>query len=243
MNEFTLNNPSFIQNVNDSAIVTNGLVIHLDFGNPKSYIGGSNIKNLGTKGGTASLVNSPTFSASNGGYISFNGTSQYISSQTLGFNTSAGFTVCLFYKQINPQGQAFWNYFWSTGTGGGNQKEMGSYSNSRFLFKDNFTVSSVLSDDVTTDWTYIAMGTNSSAVPFVYTYNRTGSFFSDSASPKFATNTVMDFETFFHTGTGGGVGGSTFYKANCAIIHAYNRELSSAELTKNFNALKGRFGY
>lgn len=62
------------------SIVTTGLVLNLDAGNTSSYPGtGSTWTNLGTagSGANATLMNSPTFSASGGGSIVFNGSNQY----------------------------------------------------------------------------------------------------------------------------------------------------------------------
>jgi len=58
-------------------IVTNGLVLCLDAGNPKSYPGsGSSWVDVTGNGYNATLINSPTYD-SNVGFISFNGTNQY----------------------------------------------------------------------------------------------------------------------------------------------------------------------
>lgn len=60
-----------------TSIITTGLVLHLDAGNTQSYPGTGNTWTDLSTGKTATLVNSPTFSTSNGGSIQFNGTSQY----------------------------------------------------------------------------------------------------------------------------------------------------------------------
>jgi hypothetical protein len=60
-------------------IVTNGLVLALDAADKNSYVSGSTTWNdLSGYNYNGTLTNSPTFSNTNGGIISFNGTSQYI---------------------------------------------------------------------------------------------------------------------------------------------------------------------
>jgi hypothetical protein len=60
-------------------IVTNGLVLALDAADRNSYVSGSTTWNdLSGYNYNGTLTNSPTFSNTNGGIISFNGTSQYI---------------------------------------------------------------------------------------------------------------------------------------------------------------------
>ena len=58
---------------------TDGLVVHLDAGNIRSYAGsGTSILSLSGLGNTGILINGPTFSSSNNGQIIFDGTNDYI---------------------------------------------------------------------------------------------------------------------------------------------------------------------
>ena len=60
-------------------IVTNGLVLALDAADKNSYPGTGTIwKDLTTNANNGTLVNTPTFSNSNGGTLLFNGTNQAI---------------------------------------------------------------------------------------------------------------------------------------------------------------------
>ncbi len=59
-------------------IVTNGLVLHLDAANSKSYLGsGTTWNDLSGNGNNATLTNGPSFSNSNRGSIVFDGTNDY----------------------------------------------------------------------------------------------------------------------------------------------------------------------
>ena len=60
-------------------IVTDGLVLHLDAGNRRSYVSGSTIwTDLVNNSRTGSLVNGPTFDSSNQGSIVFDGVNENV---------------------------------------------------------------------------------------------------------------------------------------------------------------------
>lgn len=62
-----------------SKIVTDGLVLCLDGANPKSYVSGSTIWNdLTYYKNNGTLTNGPTFDTNNGGYLTFDGTNDYV---------------------------------------------------------------------------------------------------------------------------------------------------------------------
>jgi len=74
-----------------------GASVIYDFGYSTSYPGsGTTVYDVSGNGTNGTLVNSPTFSSGNGGYLSFNGTNQRVS--YTGYYNSA-FTVQMFWKQ------------------------------------------------------------------------------------------------------------------------------------------------
>ena len=59
-------------------IVTNNLVLHLDAGDSNSYSGsGTTWTDLSGQGNHATLINNPTYSSNNEGYLSFDGSNDY----------------------------------------------------------------------------------------------------------------------------------------------------------------------
>ena len=61
-----------------SQLVTDGLTMWLDAGNPASYSGsGTTWYDLSGTGSNIALVNAPTWTAGTPSYFSFNGTNQY----------------------------------------------------------------------------------------------------------------------------------------------------------------------
>ena len=71
----------------NSSIVTNGLVLCLDAGNPRSYPGtGSTWYDVSGNKTPSSLLNSPAYTATGGGYFTFDGIDDYgtVENTTLG---------------------------------------------------------------------------------------------------------------------------------------------------------------
>ena len=65
-------------------IVTDGLVLHLDAANTKSYSGsGTDWKDFSGKDNDTTLVNSPTYSSNNAGYFNFDGSNDSVTLPTL----------------------------------------------------------------------------------------------------------------------------------------------------------------
>lgn len=59
--------------------VTSGLQLYVDAGITQSYVGtGSTYNDLSGNGNNLTLANGPTFSSTEGGYFTFNGTNQYV---------------------------------------------------------------------------------------------------------------------------------------------------------------------
>ncbi|CAB4123183.1 Concanavalin A-like lectin/glucanases superfamily [uncultured Caudovirales phage] len=74
-------------------IVTSGLVMLLDAANPKSYPGsGTTWSDISRNGNNGTLVGSPTYSANNNGYFTFNGSTQYANTAT-SVNLGSVFTI------------------------------------------------------------------------------------------------------------------------------------------------------
>jgi hypothetical protein len=217
-------------------IVRSGLVLHLDAADRKSYPGsGTTWYDLSGNSRHGTLTNGPTFNSGNGGYISFDGVDDYISSPSLSLPTNSGFTMCLFLKQINNQPSGDWNFF-----AVGNNFEMGTYgqTNTSFMFKDNSIAiypNEIFSDNIVNSWSYIAFGVYATTrYPFIHTYNSAG--YAISTLAKSYTNGNIDFNNLF------GVSSNSKYRANAGIVQVYNRALTDAEVRQNFNATRGRFG-
>jgi hypothetical protein len=218
-------------------ISLNGLVLCLDAGNTKSYPGsGTTWTDLSGRGNTGTLTNGPTYSSANGGSIVFDGSNDYVNIVTatsLGINSaSTSFTISVWFKttttgelylfdnfnggtdiSLRIDGGTFEVYMSATGTIGAVQFGSG-YNNGVW---HNFVLTWNGSNTINAYADAINIGSNTTTI--------TGSFESNAA---------------FRIGSR--PASSIYFPANIAQASIYNRALSAAEVSQNFNALRGRYG-
>lgn len=233
-------------------IVTSGLVGYWDAGNPKSYPGSGNTWYAIVGSNNATLANGTSYNSSNGGYFSFLGSSsQYVD---LGSNFSSILNSSL---PITFETIVYLNLSSNTES---------IISNNGTTFNDGgfalrkMSTNIINSTFVTNGSNYIGWSSNvlSSAGWYhtVSTYNGAGS--STQSNYNLYINSVLSNITTFGGGTvssfpsnknfdlgrtGNGAGLLTNYlTGNIASVRIYNRALSAAEVSQNFNALRGRFG-
>ena len=73
-----------------SELVSDGLVLNLDAGDPRSYpSSGTTWTDLSGNGNTGTLTNGPTYSNGNGGALVFNGTNSYVTVGSFSSNLNA----------------------------------------------------------------------------------------------------------------------------------------------------------
>jgi hypothetical protein len=230
--------------------VVSGLVLELDAGNLKSYPGsGTTWTDLSGKGNTGTLTNGPTYSSANGGSIVFDGTNDYIdlSNRSLPLINVSQFTYSTFIKitssatlgtlfsfgdSVNYANDVMFFYYSGNSTlnfqvnNGGDGAgyfaySIGSWSNISVVYdgtqSTNATRLKVYLNGIqqTLSFDYTVPATTSSA-------NFTGAAIGIYSTSGFTSDTII----------GGNVGTASLY----------NRALSTAEVSQNFNALRGRFG-
>jgi len=215
-------------------IITAGLVLHLDAGNPASYPGsGTTWADLSGNGNNGMLVNGVGYSVDNLGSLRFDGVNDYLATPTIALNTNTGFTTELWIYIEDPQPvyNNFWSYWYSA-----DNFELGTYASSssqgRFIFKDNGApgAPSITSPYIGDQWANVVFGCNATT-PFLYT----NGVFTGTAGSFRNTNIII-------TSLLRNNAGSTYYKASQSTISFYNRALTPQEIQQNFNALCGRFG-
>ena len=222
-------------------IVTNGLVLNLDPGNPNSYSGsGNTVYDLSGSGINGALINNPSFSGLNGGQINMPGSSKYIDiGQNFNFtsqNFSISYWVYLDSFTTNQAGQGPIPFF------KGDYQQMGYYSqidsNGSFGFATNqggaIQTSSTLAGIITTStWYHLSYVRNGTSV-------RLYSNGVDSTSAVASHNNPGSSNQTFKI---------NYYKPDYLITSQmrisqfliYNRALSATEIQQNYNATKGRF--
>ena len=234
-------------------VVQDGLVLNLDAGASTSYPGsGTSWTDLSGNGNTGTLVNGVGYSGSNGGSLSFDGTNDYVTTPIT--TTYQNFTLnCWFYNTSSSKtGRALIS------------------KNSYFATKTNdWPVNLALNNLGTTVSIRITSGTSffvttpstgsiiSAALSSLNTwYNVSATY--DKQNLNLYLNGVLANTTpntiSLPNNTGrvwtigrtaienGGGAGDTQYNGNIAQVSIYNKALTEAEVSQNFNALRSRFG-
>jgi hypothetical protein len=205
-------------------IVTDGLVLNLDAANRKSYSGsGANWVDLSKNNRNGTIVNA-VWSSANAGIFTMN-TSQYITIANTDFRTGT-YTIIVASRLTGGA-----NY--RIVTGASNNYLLGTWSGRTDEYFSEGWVSpeyNVLAD---TNWR-IHVGTVDTGADNYQLYSN-GILVSSNNGGSQGPYGININTGYYAYNT---------EKSNCAIsfILGYNRVLTQAEIVKNYNALKGRFG-
>lgn len=233
-------------------IIENGLVLSLDAGNRKSYLGsGTTWTDLSGRGNTGTLTNGPTYNSSNGGSLTFDGTDDYISLPNAGIRNllSTDCTISLICSYSTKVGLIFPTLIGSMSFGG-------NWAGWRLVFTaSNRTLAFSNASGIN--------GGNQSTLDFNYTFPDNANQFTHVSCTWIAstkakntyingvlTNSTASSTYGFGENTTEGVRiaslsngqGDNFFSGRVANTILYNRALTAAEIQQNFNALRGRFG-
>ena len=203
--------------------ITDGLVLCLDAANRKSYPGsGTTWTDLSGRGNTGTLINmdGTNFSSTNGGYLTFDATNEYITST---FSTTSGQAVTYsgwlysietvtyrnFVDSVTANPMIWWNNSGQIEFDAGSHTTPAVYRN---------------------QWVHVALSKPSGSSSASYYVNGVlvgtgGAYTTPALTP-----------TWFNR-----AGGQT-WRGNASNVQAYNRALSAAEIQQNFNATRSRYG-
>ena len=213
-----------------ASIITNGLILNLDAGNTTSYSGtGTTWTDLSGNGNNGTLYNGTSYSSANGGTMVFDGVNDYIKILT-GLPSSN--TLSVWFKQSTPRGTGLLE----TGAPSGIPLPNGS----PYLLVDlgidylrvygEATGFSTNSPYIPTNWYNVTITGSSDGVRKIYMNGVL--ITTKNVIPSYGYNTAINI----------GVGYYGYFNGNVPVVHAYNRVLTQAEITTNFNALKSRYG-
>lgn len=216
------------------SIVTNGLVLCTDAGNPRSYSGSGTQWNDATSSGfNFTLTNGPVYSSSNLGFFTFDGVNDFASaSNNTALDTQTP-TVEVWVKTNATNQNGFWF-------------EKGTVNSQYALFQEGGFIkwrmniggitelaTTTASFMNTSNW-FQVVGTYTSGSRILYINGVQVN--SDTQTGTISTNSSGMFIGAHGTGTG------YWYNGALSICRVYNRVLSSAEVLQNFNAARGRYG-
>ena len=226
-----LSQAEILQNYYQAPIVTDGLVLALDAGNLVSFERGSVSTYSMTGSFSGSLVNGTSYNGENGGSWVFDGVDDFIDLPVnSAFNTpSVTFEVWANLQTINDRHIIYVN--WT-----GNSLEINS---DRSVVMFNYssggqlgarTAASVFNWDT---WTHF-VGIYDDASQTLKTYVNGVLLATRTSTPS----TI--YSVYVHKISGTNFGGEV--KGKISIVRHYNKALSDAEVSQNFNAQKSRFG-
>ena len=223
-------------------IVLDGLVLYVDAGITLSYPGSgttwTDINGLGPKN-NGTLTNGPTFSSANGGSIVFDGVDDYVLvNKTLMADAPAG-TFDIWFNLATTAGSAYYavsNILIGKPSGPDNAFGFSPNTGKLMLRLGNATnlISSV---SVNTGSWQLGQGVWDSTGMSIYL---NGSLVASVAASGLTWFGGTTYDTVLGRNWVGSGGGS--FTGNIGSVKVYNRALTSAEITQNYNAVKSRFG-
>ena len=227
-------------------IVTDGLQMNMDAGIPESYVGSGGVWNdLSGNNRHVTLVNSPSYSSANGGFLSFNGTNQNANRTNENIGTNS-FSLDVWARPtatitVNAQansgttgltGQRYLLFPIQSATNGGAGISLGTNGLSVYEH-GNAYIAPLLSHALAISNTVF---TN---IVIVYT-NKLPSLYINNVFIKNGL-TSLRASVFYNPAEFIGVTYGA-YAGSVASVKIYNKSLSVSEITQNFNALRGRYG-
>jgi len=236
-------------------IVTDGLVLCLDAGNPRSYPGsGTTWTDLSGRGNTGTLIDGPTYSSSDRGNIVLTAASrQYISipNMPLYLTNVSKFTYSTFIKVTAVSSSA--GMFFSFGS----DLELGNditfyYVSNNLYFQVNNGGDGFGSlprnfgswENITLVYDGTQTGNSNRLVAYINGLPQTLTFSTNFIVPS-TTSSIPFTKCWiggYSTAPLGSGAENTFISGNISQVSLYNRALSASEVQQNFAALRGRFG-
>ena len=224
-----------------SGIVTSGLQFNLQTA-PSS---GTTWTDSSGNSRNATLQGSPSYVSINGGGIRLNnGDVNGIDYISVPYNIASNTVTVEVVASFNPD--SFWGSIWSNeifNTSGGYLAYMYSSETISFGVPDSEANKSVTASNAIRHWIFVIDGTQAS---LFLNGSQVGSTDTTSNQTLFATNDFIFGAR--HNNDGIGFGGDTMNNSNSADypvfyqMRVYNRALSGAEITQNYNAVKETYG-
>ena len=217
-------------------VVTDGLVLYLDAGNPKSYPGSGNVwYDLSDKSAHMVLYNGPTFT-SNGekSYIQFDGSNDYGLVTVQVPDSATGDRCCFECWCYGPMLAGAMLMSWGTSL-----HDIYIYNNGIGFNSYNSDVYGVSTSPLINTWVHFTVN--------FYRNNYTlGSIFVNGVqqSLTFYLGSQNTSKSVFAGGVMRIAAGGDGYYGNWRFnsVKVYNRALSSTEILQNYNATKSRYG-
>jgi hypothetical protein len=216
-------------------IVGDGIILYLEAGSPNSYVTnyGAIWRDISGNSNNGSLINTPTFSNTNGGIFTFNGSDEYITFVDSGLLPTAGLTVSIWLRTtvankwiVDKAAGGTTNGYHLSGT---LASGLEFYINSTFLLNP-------ASVNITTGAWMLITGTWTPSTSIILYQNITQLGSNTTSIPASINNPSSNLNIARNSTN------IDFWNGDIGTVIIYNRALSLAEITQNYNAQKSRFG-
>lgn len=238
-------------------IVKDGLKVYLDASSPTSYaqlIASTTWKDISGNSLTGSLVNGPAFSSTSGGYITCDGTNDYIEvpdNSLLDFG-SGNFTIEYWFRKLRSTngysdiwGPNKWNTGASPGTnewtlGIGNGSAPGNGNNYGFTVEVGTSLYSTGNsvDQLSLNVWYQLIGMREGGSLKTYL----NSILKQNVSPSGFTESSVINNAGRNLRINNSAVNQYYTACDNAIFRVYNKALTNQEVLQNYNATRTRFG-
>ena len=231
-------------------IVNDGLVLYLDAGNDNSYPGsGTTWTDLSGNNNTGTLVNGPTYSSANGGSIVFDGSNDHISipsqfdaqAPLTGYGSFTGadtnaFSLEIWIKTTQISGTTAISAPAVIGRDNGDIWANLTLYNGYIYYThyDNAWVDNLKSTTMVSNGLW-------HQVVYVNNTNETGTIYIDGINEVSGSSSLSGTNYFSPDYIGRGYSGQ-YYQGNISSCKFYDKSLSAAEISQNFNATRSRYG-
>lgn len=242
--------------VHGAGIVTNNLVMLLDAANPRSYpSSGTAWNDISGNGNTGVITGSPTYTATNGGYFTFNGSAQYVTTPLVQTAVTA-YTISVWFNTTsNTQ---YMTMAGDRGVGGGGGVGVvvgiggalgfgGSAGNLFVCVNSDGIIVPIYTAATYNDgnWHNVVGIFNQPSGTITYSSFK---LYVDGQLATTTNGTVLGSASSPITGLGGTIigyspsQGATYYTGNMSAVLIYNAALTAAQVAQNFEAYRGRYG-
>lgn len=217
-------------------VVTDGLVFYVDAANSNSYPGSGTTWSDLVGGNDGTLAAGPTYASANGGSIVFDGADDYVDcGNGDDFNVNTTITIDAW---VNWSGNNAFNFVpvidrqaqssdtWFFGFNGDSKLHFGTNGGNIQSANTTWTQGT---------WYHISGTYNSTGT--------TGKLYINGVSETLSADNynTMQAASGLNVRIAGSNSQSRFFNGKIASVKFYNRVLSDAEVTQNYNALKNRF--
>ena len=234
----------------NTSLVRDGLVLHLDAANKKSYTGtGTAWTDLSGANSNGTLANGAGYNSANNGSITFDGVNDYISiaqNTSYQFSNTQAFSINAWIRCTTTTGfSTILSYALSGGRGYYFSIDVNSLRTNSFVF-DYFDgngssfrgIQGNINSITMNSWINLVAtsATNSVNDMKVYQNGVLTSFTNrGTASPATINYDTLSLRI-------GARGDSGYFTGNMSQISVYNRSLTALEIGRNFSATRGRYG-